>query len=81
MLILTRKSGESILIGERVTVTILAVNGTQVKVGVDAPKEVSIYRLEVYERIRRENKTAADIRPEDLTGLEQMLPVKSEKNR
>ena len=54
MLILTRRVGESIIIGEDVTVTVLGVTGNQVRVGVNAPKEVSVHREEIFERIQRE---------------------------
>ena len=53
-LILTRRVGETLMIGDAVTVTVLAVNGMQVRLGVNAPKEVEIYREEVYERIKQE---------------------------
>ncbi|CAM3888203.1 carbon storage regulator CsrA [Avibacterium volantium] len=52
MLILTRKVGESLLIGDEISITILSVRGNQIKVGVNAPKEVSVYREEIYQRIR-----------------------------
>jgi carbon storage regulator len=54
MLILTRRTGETIMIGENVTVTVLAVKGNQVRVGVNAPKEVAVHREEVFERIKTE---------------------------
>ena len=54
MLILTRRVGESLMIGDNVTVTILGVKGNQVRVGVNAPKEVSVHREEIYERIQAE---------------------------
>lgn len=54
MLILTRKTNESLIINDDIKVTILAVNGNQIKIGIDAPKEVSIHREEVYERIQKE---------------------------
>ena len=52
MLILTRRVGESLMIGDDVTVTVLGVKGNQVRVGVDAPREVGVHRQEIYERIR-----------------------------
>lgn len=55
MLILTRRVGESIMIGEEVVVTVLGVKGNQVRIGVNAPKEVSVHREEIYERIKRED--------------------------
>jgi carbon storage regulator len=54
MLILTRRVGETIMIGEDVKVTVLGVKGNQVRVGIDAPKEVAVHREEIYERIKNE---------------------------
>lgn len=56
MLILTRRLGETLVIGDEVTVTVLGVKGNQVRIGVNAPKDVSVHREEIYERIRREQK-------------------------
>ena len=53
MLILTRKVGESVLIGDDISITILSVRGNQVKLGVEAPKEVSVHREEIYQRIKQ----------------------------
>ena len=54
MLILTRRTGEKIMIGSNITVTILGVQGDQVRIGVDAPSDVAVHREEIYERIRLE---------------------------
>ena len=53
MLILTRKVGESVLIGNDISITILSVRGNQVKLGVEAPKEVFVHREEIYQRIKQ----------------------------
>jgi len=55
MLILTRRIGESVIIGDAISVTVLSINGTQVRIGVNAPRDVSVHREEVYERIKHQN--------------------------
>ena len=56
MLILTRRVGETVMIGDDVTITVLGVKGNQVRVGINAPKSVAVHREEIYERIKREQQ-------------------------
>lgn len=63
MLVLTRKLGESITIGDDVKVTIIEVKGKQVKLGVEAPQQTIVHREEIYQRIQEENRMAALISP------------------
>jgi len=55
MLILTRRVGETLMIGEHVSVTVLGVKGNQVRIGVNAPREVAVHREEIYDRIHRQH--------------------------
>lgn len=59
MLILTRRIGETVMIGDNVSVTVLGVKGNQVRLGVNAPKEVEVHREEIYDRIKREHDQVA----------------------
>ncbi len=60
MLILTRRVGETLVIGDDVNVTVLGVRGNQVRLGVNAPKEVAVHREEIYQRIQKENSSSDD---------------------
>ena len=65
MLILTRKSGESIRIGDHISLKVIEVRGNQVRLGIDAPRDLSIHREEIYELIQEQNRQAALSTPHD----------------
>ena len=65
MLILTRRVGESLMIGDEISVTVLGIRGNQVRIGVNAPKDVSVHREEIYERIQQEKSGGAPPPDED----------------
>lgn len=60
MLILTRRVGETLMIGDEVTVTVLAVKGNQVRIGIDAPRDVAIHREEIHEKIKQDQMGSDD---------------------
>lgn len=66
MLVLTRKVHQSIIIGDEVEVVILEVRGEQVRLGIRAPRHVSVHRKEIYSQIHEENQTAANVDPGDI---------------
>jgi carbon storage regulator len=68
MLILTRRVGETVVIGNDVTVTVLGVKGNQVRLGVNAPREVAVHREEIFERIKREQAEHKPQRPPQVVG-------------
>jgi len=60
MLILTRRTGEALMVGDEVTVSVLGVNGNQVRIGINAPRDIAVHREEIYEKIRQEKARAAE---------------------
>ena len=65
MLILTRRVGETLMIGDEVTVTVLGVKGNQVRIGINAPNNVAVHREEIYQRIKGENESGGAAHHED----------------
>ncbi|MBK8285577.1 MAG: carbon storage regulator CsrA [Ahniella sp.] len=61
MLILTRRVGETLMIGDQVTVTVLGVKGNQVRIGINAPKDLAVHREEIFQRIRKEQEGASEV--------------------
>ena len=80
MLVLSRKPDESIRIGDEIEITVIEVRGDVVKIGISAPRSVSVYRKEIYDAIQRENIAASESAAEDLTKVAQaLLKKKPEK--
>ena len=74
MLVLSRQKDETIIIGDDIEITVVDIRGDKVRLGVSAPKSISVHRKEVYDAIRRENREAAQVKPEDLSGLGKTKP-------
>ncbi len=66
MLVLSRQRDETIMIGDDVEITIVDIRGDKVRIGITAPSHIPVHRKEVYDAIKRENRAAANIKPEDL---------------
>ena len=81
MLVLSRQRDETIMIGDDIEVTVVDIRGDKVRLGINAPKEISVHRKEVYDAIRRENRAAAQVKPEDLSGLGKIAPKGQGKGR
>jgi len=79
MLILTRKSGEAITIGQDIKVTVLAIQGKQVKLGISAPDRIEVYREEIFRKIQKENIKASMSLKEDIQELARILKARKGK--
>ncbi|MBI5184063.1 MAG: carbon storage regulator CsrA [Nitrospinae bacterium] len=79
MLILTRKSGDSITIGDNIKITVVEIRGRQVRLGIEAPAELVVHREEVYKRIQEENRLAAATSDIDLPEIAKLISTKSKE--
>lgn len=73
MLVLTRKSGEAINVGDEITVTVLEIRGNQVRLGIQAPLSITIHRREVYDKIRSENLISSRLSVDDFKHIRERL--------
>ena len=76
MLVLTRKEGERIQVGDNISILVMDVKGKQVRLGITAPADVKVYREEIFKRIKEENINASNINPSELDRLKSMMDKK-----
>ena len=69
MLVLSRQRDQTIMNGDEIEITIVDIRGDKVRIGINAPPEIPVHRKEVYEAIKRENRAAASVRPEDIANV------------
>ncbi len=79
MLVLTRHKNETIMIGDDIEISVLDIKGEQVRIGIQAPKQISIYRKEIYEAIQKENIEAAKMGTTDVSKLKDLLKPNDKK--
>ena len=77
MLVLTRKPGERLMIGDNIVLTVVEVKGDNIRIGIDAPREVKVYRGEIYDAIVAENRQAA--LTQDISGLDKLKASSAKK--
>ena len=80
MLVLTRKKGQSLMIGHDIELSIIDIQGDQVRIGINAPKNVAVHRKEIYEEIRKENLSAIAGKNTDIKALNQKFRKKDENS-
>lgn len=76
MLILTRKAGEAVAIGDDIQISVVEIKGTQVKLGIRAPKNIEVHREEIYLKIQEENRRAALVSRDSLGAAQELIQVK-----
>ena len=69
MLVLSRQHDQTIMIGDDIEITVVDIRGDKVRLGINAPPEIPVHRKEVYEAIKRENRAAAGVKPEDIANV------------
>ena len=69
MLVLSRQRDQTIMVGDDIEITVVDIRGDKVRLGINAPAEIPVHRKEVYEAIKRENRAAASVRPEDIVNV------------
>lgn len=74
MLVLSRERDQVIMVGDDIEVVVVDIRGDKVRLGINAPKEIGVHRKEVYDAIRRENRAACQVKPEDILGLGKLPP-------
>ncbi len=81
MLVLTRKADESIMIGDNIEIVVVEIKGDAVKIGINAPRKISVHRKEVYQAIQAENIAATGAQPSDLEKISKFFPGPKKENK